>query len=65
MNSSRMPPGAVTNAMRRFPKVPSTTAGPQIDVVSDELGVEVVGEECGVQEALDRKLDGLLVDWRA
>ena len=28
MNSSRMPPGASTNAMRRVPNVPSTTAGP-------------------------------------
>src|SRR5262245_16481237 len=27
MNSSRMPPGASTTAIRRFPNVPSTTAG--------------------------------------
>src|SRR6185503_7219730 len=32
MNSSRMPPGASTNAIRRLPNVPSTTAGPQTTV---------------------------------
>ena len=32
MNSSRMPPGASTNAMRRLPNVPSTTAGPHTTV---------------------------------
>src|SRR5262249_38509678 len=29
MNSSRMPPGAETNAIRRRPKAPSTSLGPQ------------------------------------
>ena len=28
MNSSRMPPGAATKAIRRLPNAPSTTAGP-------------------------------------
>ena len=32
MNSSRMPPGAFTNAMRRFPNAPSTIAGPHTTV---------------------------------
>src|SRR5262249_8759095 len=32
MNSSRMPPGASTNAMRRVPNAPSTTAGPHTTV---------------------------------
>ena len=32
MNSSRIPPGASTKAMRRRPKVPSTTSGPHTTV---------------------------------
>ena len=62
MNSSRMPPGADTKAMRRLPKVPSTTAGPQMTSWPSELGVEIVGEQGGVQEALGREVHGVFVD---
>ena len=62
MNSRRMFPGADTNAIRRFPNAPSTTAGPQTHVVAFELAVEVVGEQRGVEESFRRQLDAVLVD---
>ena len=66
MNSSRIPPGAATNAMRRRPNGPSTISGPHTTSwptsVAVQLGVEVVGEQRRVQEALGGQVDGVLVD---
>ncbi len=62
MNSSRMPPGASTNAIRRLPNAPSTTAGPHTTWWPIEFGVEVVGEQRGVQEAFGGQVDAVFVD---
>ena len=62
MNSSRIAPGASTNAMRRVPKVPADRAGTPEHRVAGQLGVEVVDEEGGVQEPLVGQRAGVLVD---
>ncbi len=48
--------------MRRRPNGPSTISGPNTTVVPGELGVEVVGEQGGVEEPFGGQGDGVLVD---
>ena len=62
MNSRRMPPGALTKAMRRFPNVPSTTAGPQMTSCPSSSASRSSVKRAGCRKPSAGSVHGVLVD---